>query len=54
MWRWFADGTAYFLVFLIVSGIYLWAVLRDERRTGLALLGTGFAFFVTLLYALAA
>jgi hypothetical protein len=54
VWRWFADGTACFLAFLIASGIYLWAVLRDERRIGLALLGTGFAFFVTLLYALAA
>ncbi len=53
-WRLFADGTAYFLIFLIASGIYLWAVLRDERRIGLAVLGTGFVFFVTLLYALAA
>lgn len=54
IWRPFADGSAYLLLFLTVSGIYLWAVLRAERRTGLILLGTGFAIFTGLLYALAA
>jgi hypothetical protein len=54
IWRPFADGAAYLILFLAVSGIYLWAVLRAERRTGLILLGTGFAVFTGLLYALAA
>ena len=54
IWKLFADSTAYFLIFLIASGVYLWAVLRDERRIGLALIGIGFVSFVTLLYALTA
>lgn len=52
LWRLFADGTVYVLLFLAASGIYLWAVLRAERRIGLILLGTGFLLFTTLLYAL--
>jgi hypothetical protein len=53
LWRIFADGTAYLLLFLTVSGIYLWAVLRAERRTGLILIATGFVLFTSLIYALA-
>lgn len=54
LWRPFADGTVCLLLFLSLSGIYLWAVLRAERRAGLLLLGAGFAIFTGLLYALAA
>jgi hypothetical protein len=54
LWRPFADGAVYVLLFLMVSGIYLWAVLRAERRTGLILLGSGFILFASLVYALAA
>lgn len=54
LWRPFADSAAYFILFLAVSGIYLWAVLTAERRAGLILLGAGFIIFTGLLYALAA
>lgn len=52
-WRWLADVTSYGLLFLIVSGLYLWAVLRAERRIGLALLGAGAISFFGLVYAIA-
>jgi hypothetical protein len=41
IWAWLADGTAWLLIFLSVSGVYLWAVLRSERHVGLMLLVVG-------------
>jgi hypothetical protein len=52
VWRWFADGTVYLLLFISVSGIYLWAVLRAERTAGLIFLGAGAATFFGIVYAL--
>jgi len=40
-WRWVADATVYLVLFLPVSGLYLWALLRPERRVGLILLAAG-------------
>jgi hypothetical protein len=51
-WRWLADGTVYFVIFLTLSGVYLWAVLRAERRIGLALIAAGAVSFFGSLYAL--
>ncbi len=51
-WRWLADGTVYLLLFISLSGVYLWAVLRAERGIGLILLGAGAASFVGLIYGL--
>ena len=51
-WRWLADGTVYLVMFLSISGIYLWAVLRAERRIGIALLAAGAFSFFGLVYAL--
>ncbi len=50
-WRWFADGTVYLILFITLSGIYLWAVLRAERVAGLALLAAGVLSFAGILYA---
>jgi hypothetical protein len=45
-WRWLADAASYGLLFLTLSGIYLWIALRAERRIGLTLLSLGaFSFF---------
>ena len=41
VWRVVADGTVYLFLFITVSGIYLWASLRAERRIGIALLFAG-------------
>lgn len=51
VWLWFADGTVYLLFFISVSGVYLWAVLRSERRIGLALIGAGAVSFFGIVYA---
>lgn len=50
-WRWFADGTVYVILFVTLSGIYLWAVLRAERVPGLALLAAGALSFIGIVYA---
>jgi hypothetical protein len=52
-WRVLADATAYLLLFITLSGIYLWVALRAERRIGLALLLAGAATFGGLVYAIA-
>lgn len=51
IWRWLADATVYLLLFLTLSGLYLWAVLKAERRVGLALIGAGALTFGGLVYA---
>ena len=52
VWRWLADITTYGLLFLTFSGLYLWAVLRAERRVGIALLCAGAFSFFGLVYAI--
>jgi hypothetical protein len=52
VWRWLADATSYLLLFISVSGIYLWFVLRAERRAGLILLGAGAFSFIGIVYVL--
>ena len=52
LWRYLADATSYGVLFLSLSGLYLWAVLRAERRLGLALLAAGALTCCGLLYAL--
>ncbi len=52
VWRWLADATVYLTLFVSVSGIYLWAVLKSERRVGLALLAAGTLSFGGIIYGL--
>jgi hypothetical protein len=51
VWAWLADGTAWLLLFLSVSGVYLWAILKSERTVGLVLIVAGLASFLGALYA---
>ena len=51
-WAWFADATVYLTLFISVSGIYLWYVLRAERKVGFVLLGAGAVSFIGLAYAI--
>ena len=53
VWRWLADGTVYLVLFISVTGVYLWFAIKAERRIGLALLGAGTLSFFGLLYSLA-
>jgi hypothetical protein len=52
VWFWFADATVYLLLFITVSGVCLWYILRSDRRIGLALLAFGFMSLVSLVYAI--
>ena len=51
-WRWLADATVYLLLFVSASGVYLWAVLKAERRFGVTMLVAGALSFSGLVYAL--
>jgi hypothetical protein len=51
-WKVVADISSYGLLFLTISGVYLWSALRAERRTGIALLSLGAASFLGLIYAI--
>ncbi len=52
MWRWFADATIYLILFISISGIYLWWAIKADRRIGFTLLGAGMATFFALVYAM--
>jgi hypothetical protein len=53
LWKFLADGTVCLTMFVSISGIYLWAVLRAERRIGLTLIAAGGLSLFGLVYALA-
>ena len=52
VWRVFADATVYLLLFISISGVYLWWAIKAERRIGFALLGGGAVTFAGLIYAI--
>jgi hypothetical protein len=52
VWRWMADTTVYLILFISVSGIYLWYMLRAERTVGVILLFAGALSFFGMAYAL--
>jgi hypothetical protein len=52
IWRWLADATIYLLLFISISGIYLWCAIKAERRTGLVLVTAGAVTFFGLIYAI--
>ena len=51
-WRWMADATVYLILFISVSGVYLWYTLRAERSVGFILLFAGALSFFGMAYAL--
>jgi hypothetical protein len=53
-WQWLADATVCLVLFLSVSGLYLWAVIRSERKIGLVLLLAGAISFAGIVYAVIA
>ena len=52
IWRTFADATIYLLLFISLSGVYLWWAIKAERRIGLALLGAGAVTMFGLIFAI--
>ena len=53
-WRLLADATAYLLLFITISGVYLWVALKAERKIGVVLIVVGAATFWGLVYVIAA
>jgi hypothetical protein len=49
IWRVVADVVVYVLLFVTVSGIFLWYFLKIERNLGLFILTLGVVFFTSLL-----
>ena len=52
VWGLIADLSVYLILFLSVTGVYLWSVLRAERKAGLVCLGAGILTFFALVLAL--
>lgn len=52
LWGWLADATVYLILFLSASGVYLWAVLRAERKAGLLFLTGGALSLLLLAFAI--
>ena len=52
VWRVLADATIYLLLFISLSGVYLWWAIKAERRIGLVLLGAGALTFFGLIFAI--
>ena len=50
LWAWLVDTTVYLLLFLTVSGIYMWAVIKAERKIGLIILGAGSLSFFLIVF----
>ena len=53
IWKFLADSMTLLLLFISISGIYLWAVIKSERKAGLILLGAGLVSFVGVVCSLA-
>ena len=51
-WGVLADLTIYLLLFISLSGVYLWFAIRAERRVGLSLLTAGAITFLGLIFAI--
>ncbi len=51
LWRWMTDATVYLILFSTVSGIYLWLLVRADRRAGLVALGAGVLSFLVAVFA---
>jgi hypothetical protein len=52
VWRVLADATIYLLLFISLSGVYLWWAIKAERRIGLTLLTAGAVTLFGLIFAI--
>ena len=48
LWTWLIDTAVCAILLVSVSGIYLWAVIKAERKAGLILLGAGCLSFAAM------
>ena len=54
VWALLAYATVYLFVFISASGIYIWHVIKAERKIGLILLGAGILSFFLIAFVFAA
>ena len=54
LWGWVADATVYLTLLLTATGVYLWALMRAERKAGLLFFGSGALSLLLLVFALVA
>ena len=48
LWGWSIDAVVCLLLFITISGVYMWALIKAERKTGLTMLGAGSVSFVLI------
>lgn len=48
LWGWSVDTAVCLLLFITISGIYMWVLIKAERKTGLIMLGAGSFSFVLI------
>jgi hypothetical protein len=48
LWGWSVDAVVCLVLFLTLSGIYLWYMIRAERKVGLAIFAGGAVLFTVL------
>jgi hypothetical protein len=49
VWRYLVDTTVYFLLFLTISGVFLWYFLPSERKLGIYAAGLGILILLGLI-----
>lgn len=50
LWGWLADATVYLTLFVTASGVYMWSIMKAERKSGLIFFGIGtFSFFFIII-----
>jgi len=52
LWKWLSDSTVYLLIFVSISGIYMWYMLKSERKIGFIVLGLGCIVFILVMFAI--
>ena len=51
IWSILADVSVYLILFVTASGVYLWSLIKAERKIGLVLLGSGALSFILIVFA---
>jgi len=49
LWGWSMDAFVCMLLFLTISGVYMWALIKAERKAGLGMLGGGGVAFIFIM-----
>ena len=52
VWTWLADSTIYLLLFITISGLYLWWAIKGERTIGLLIACAGAVTMFGLIFAI--